>query len=69
VCQPYVTAVEPDKYDKRVDAYVRLPDGRDLGDALDRGRPGAALQRRASCRVVIDREQPEVLNCAAAIGR
>jgi micrococcal nuclease len=29
-----LTAVEPDKYDKRVDAYVRLPDGRDLGDAL-----------------------------------
>jgi endonuclease YncB( thermonuclease family) len=27
-------AVQPDKYDKRVDAYVRLPDGRDLGDAL-----------------------------------
>jgi endonuclease YncB( thermonuclease family) len=29
-----LTAVHPDKYDKRVDAYVQLPDGRDLGDAL-----------------------------------
>jgi endonuclease YncB( thermonuclease family) len=29
-----LTAVQPDKYDKRVDAYVRLPDGRDLGGAL-----------------------------------
>jgi endonuclease YncB( thermonuclease family) len=29
-----LTAVQPDKYDKRVDAYLRLPDGRDLGDAL-----------------------------------
>jgi endonuclease YncB( thermonuclease family) len=29
-----LTAVQPDKDDKRVDAYVRLPDGRDLGDAL-----------------------------------
>src|SRR5262245_44616649 len=27
-------AIEPDKYDKRVDAHVQLPDGRDLGDAL-----------------------------------
>jgi micrococcal nuclease len=25
---------KPDKYDRRVDAYVRLPDGRDLGVAL-----------------------------------
>jgi endonuclease YncB( thermonuclease family) len=29
-----LTAIGPDKYDKRVDAYVQLPDGRDLGDAL-----------------------------------
>jgi hypothetical protein len=28
-----LTAIEPDRYDKRVDAYVRLPDGRDVGDA------------------------------------
>jgi hypothetical protein len=37
-----LTAVQPDKYDKRVDAYVRLPDGRDLGDAADCGRAGEA---------------------------
>jgi endonuclease YncB( thermonuclease family) len=29
-----LTAIEPDKYDKRVDAYVQLRDGRDRGDAL-----------------------------------
>jgi micrococcal nuclease len=29
-----LTAIQPDKYDKRVDAFVQLPDGRDLGDAL-----------------------------------
>jgi endonuclease YncB( thermonuclease family) len=29
-----LTAIEPDKYERRVDAYVRLPDGRDLGNAL-----------------------------------
>jgi hypothetical protein len=30
-----LTAIEPDKEDdKRVDAFVQLPDGRDLGNAL-----------------------------------
>jgi endonuclease YncB( thermonuclease family) len=28
-----LTAIEPDKYDKRVDAYVRLPDGRGASDS------------------------------------
>jgi endonuclease YncB( thermonuclease family) len=48
-----LTAVEPDKYDKRVDAYVRLPDGRDLGDALiaaGLARPYSGGHRDGWCR-------------------
>jgi endonuclease YncB( thermonuclease family) len=48
-----LTAIEPDKYRKRVDAYVRLPDGRDLGDALiaaGLARPYSGEQRRSWCQ-------------------
>jgi endonuclease YncB( thermonuclease family) len=48
-----LTAIEPDKYDKRVDAYVRLPDGRDLGDALiaaGLARPYSGGQRAGWCQ-------------------
>jgi hypothetical protein len=40
-----LSAIQPDKYRKRIDAYVSI-DGRDLGDAC------AALQRRPSSRLV-----------------
>jgi endonuclease YncB( thermonuclease family) len=47
-----LTAIEPDKYDKRVDAYVQLPDGRDLGNALiaaGLGRPYSGGHRDGWC--------------------
>jgi endonuclease YncB( thermonuclease family) len=48
-----LTAIEPDKYDTRVDAYVQLPDGRDLGDALiaaGLARPYSGEKRRSWCQ-------------------
>jgi micrococcal nuclease len=48
-----LTAIGPDKYDKRVDAYVQLPDGRDLGDALiaaGLARPYSGGHRDGWCR-------------------
>jgi micrococcal nuclease len=53
-----LTAVQPDKYDKRVDAYVRLPDGRDLSDALiaaGLARPYSGGRRAEWCDQVLRR--------------
>jgi endonuclease YncB( thermonuclease family) len=46
-----LTAVEPDKYRKRIDAYVEI-DGRDLGDSLiaaGLARPYAGGHRDGWC--------------------
>jgi endonuclease YncB( thermonuclease family) len=47
-----LTAIEPDKDDKRVDAFVQLPDGRDLGNALiaaGLARPSSGGRRQGWC--------------------
>ena len=44
--------VQVDKYAKRVDAFVIMPDGRDLRQALIAAGLARPLQRRSPCRMV-----------------
>jgi endonuclease YncB( thermonuclease family) len=47
-----LTAVEPDKYRKRIDAYVSI-DGRDLGEALIAAGLARPVLRRQSPRLAL----------------
>jgi endonuclease YncB( thermonuclease family) len=53
-----LSAIQPDKYRKRIDAYVSI-DGRDLGDAL-RGPTAAAV-----VKVGVTRPRPSRESCAS----